>query len=209
MIHHRDGVAADHRQGPDQVLTPLVVIDVGEHRALAKLVHHGHRAHGDALEIIGGVLQRGDASAGRVSVDDETVRHGTYIECRSGIASAQLRRNNRRYLTAQEALQLLHVQQIHALVRLSEAGVLFLLFLGQRADGAAGIGRADHGLGIHFIEGHQPEFLSRCQRFIDAPDSFLQASAAPGAEDGAAQQDIHQVFPVQFSHLCSLLTAVL
>ena len=56
MVHHSDGVSADHGQGTDQVLTSLVVKDIGKHRSLAKLVHNAHRAHGHALEEVSGVL---------------------------------------------------------------------------------------------------------------------------------------------------------
>ena len=196
MIHDGDGVLADHCQSPNQILAPLVVKDVGEHGTLAELVHHAHGAHGNALEEVGGVLEGRHAPACRVAVHNGSAGHGTDVEGGGGVAAAQLRGDHRADLTTQEPLQLLHAQNVEAFVGFFQTGVFFDFLLGQRADGSAGIGGADHILRGHFLEGGELEFLPGSQSLIDHLDALVQASAAAGAQDGAAVENIQQIFMI-------------
>ena len=203
MVHHGDGVLADHSQSPHHILAPLIIKHIGEHSALAEFVHHAHGAHRHTLQEVGGVLQRRYAPSGRVSVHNAAAGHCAHIKCRCGIAAAQLRGNHGGDFLAQELLQLFHAQNVKAFVRLFQAGILFDFFLRQRADGAAGIGGADDGVRVHFLEVGQFELLARLQSLVNHCNALVQTTAAAGAQNGCAVQDIHQVFPIQNSHTVS------
>ena len=205
VVHDGDGVLAHDGQSADHVLTALVVEHVGKDRTLAEAVHDAHRAHGHAVQEVGGVLQGGNAASGGVAVHDGPAGHGAHVERCGGIARAELGGDDGADFAAQEALKLAHAEDIEALVRLLEAGILLYFLFGEGADSAAGIGGADYVVAVHLGKVCKHELFAQREGLVYLCKPFLKTAAAAGAEYGAAVDYIQQIFTCEFSSYYSPL----
>ena len=79
----------------------------------------------------------------RITIHDDAICHGTRIESRRGIHSAEFRADDCLYLIAEHFLQGLDCGKERALVRDGQSLVFLYIFLRERGDGAAPVGCPD------------------------------------------------------------------